>query len=165
MPESCQLNNEKDYSNSENKYNRNYYDLYCHCNTPHDQETIDEQKVYMIQCFTCEDWFHNTHLNPLGRNPTQTDEIEEKFILICRGCAKSKNRKSHIKDYQQYLHESIKKYLDSDPNEPPTKRQKIENPEVKALDPLPEDLDPLDIDIIIDDEFLEHLKDDQKPSF
>lgn len=32
MPESCQINNEKEYENTVNKYSRNYYDLYCHCN-------------------------------------------------------------------------------------------------------------------------------------
>lgn len=45
MPESCQLNNEKEYENIKNKYSRNYYDLYCHCNLPHNQELIDQQKV------------------------------------------------------------------------------------------------------------------------
>ena len=38
MPESCQLQNEKDYENKLNRYNDNYYDIYCHCKTPHDQE-------------------------------------------------------------------------------------------------------------------------------
>jgi hypothetical protein len=85
-PESCQLTNEKEYSNAKNKYNRNYYDLYCHCNLPHDQETIDQ---YMIQCFVCEDWYHNTHLNP-----TETsNDIDEKYLLICRTCIKTKESK------------------------------------------------------------------------
>lgn len=41
MFESCQLMNDKDYSNPNNQYNDNYYDIYCHCKTPHDQENID----------------------------------------------------------------------------------------------------------------------------
>jgi hypothetical protein len=41
LPQSCQLFNDKDYSNTENRYNQTYYDLYCHCHQPHNQEIID----------------------------------------------------------------------------------------------------------------------------
>ena len=35
----------------------------------------------MIQCFQCEDWFHNKHLLP-----PILSEPEEEYILICRSC-------------------------------------------------------------------------------
>ena len=42
MHQSCQLNNEKEYTNGQNLYNQTYYDLYCHCHQPHNQEIIDQ---------------------------------------------------------------------------------------------------------------------------
>ena len=48
FPKSCELNNEKDYENNKNVYNQTFYDLYCHCHMPHNQELIDEQKVSLI---------------------------------------------------------------------------------------------------------------------
>jgi len=31
LPESCQLDNEKEYTNDKNTYGQTFYDLYCHC--------------------------------------------------------------------------------------------------------------------------------------
>jgi hypothetical protein len=92
--------------------------LYCHCNLPHDQETIDQ---YMIQCFVCEDWYHNTHLNP-----TETStEIDDKYLLICRTCIKSKDPqfKQILMKNKKYFYDTIRAYMDkmehSDQEEPP----------------------------------------------
>ena len=45
MPESCQLNDEKAYLNEGNKYGQNFFDGYCYCGLPHDQEAIEAEKV------------------------------------------------------------------------------------------------------------------------
>ena len=36
----------------------------------------------MLQCFSCEDWFHNHHLLP----PILSKTIGDEYILICRAC-------------------------------------------------------------------------------
>lgn len=62
MPFSCSLLEEKeDYENDKNTYNHNFFDLYCYCKQPHQAELIDK---FMLQCYNCEDWFHNHHLEP-----------------------------------------------------------------------------------------------------
>lgn len=61
MPYSCQLNNDKEYLNDNNKYNQTYFDCYCYCKKPHSYEEIE---TFMIECYECEDWFHNHHLIP-----------------------------------------------------------------------------------------------------
>jgi uncharacterized CHY-type Zn-finger protein len=35
----------------------------------------------MIQCYQCEDWFHNHHLSP-----KLSDQVEDHFFLICKSC-------------------------------------------------------------------------------
>lgn len=37
LPFGCQLEPEKEYENTENKYNKTFYDIYCHCNLSSDQ--------------------------------------------------------------------------------------------------------------------------------
>lgn len=69
MPESCQLNDQKDYSNPGNRYTRNYFDLYCHCNMPHNQDLIDEEKVsfdFLILNFTYRCIWFNALLARIG---------------------------------------------------------------------------------------------------
>mmetsp|Transcript_2700 Transcript_2700/g.4576 ORF Transcript_2700/g.4576 Transcript_2700/m.4576 type:complete len:92 (-) Transcript_2700:1038-1313(-) len=45
LPESCQLNNEKDYENGGNRYCANHFDLYCYCETPFNDELVETSKV------------------------------------------------------------------------------------------------------------------------
>ena len=45
LPNQCSLLEDKDYANEGNRYNQNYFGLYCYCKQPHDQEAIDAQKV------------------------------------------------------------------------------------------------------------------------
>ena len=52
---------EKDYTNPDNRYSETFFDIYCHCKKPYSSEDI---KNFMIQCYVCEDWFHNHHLLP-----------------------------------------------------------------------------------------------------
>lgn len=47
----------KDEVNSSNKYNQNFTGTYCTCKRPYPdpEDPIDDE---MIQCVSCEDWFH-----------------------------------------------------------------------------------------------------------
>uniref|UniRef100_UPI00398EDFB7 putative E3 ubiquitin-protein ligase UBR7 n=1 Tax=Pristiophorus japonicus TaxID=55135 RepID=UPI00398EDFB7 len=77
----CKFFSEKEKTNSENKYNDNFFGLYCICKRPYpdpEDETPDE----MIQCVVCEDWFHGRHL---GAILPENVEYQE---MVCRSCMK-----------------------------------------------------------------------------
>ena len=70
---------QKDYSNDGNLYNKTFFDIYCHCKQRHSEVGTSN---FMLQCFNCEDWFHNHHLLP----PILSKTIGDEYILICRAC-------------------------------------------------------------------------------
>lgn len=108
LPKSCELQNDKDYENDKNFYNQTFYDLYCHCRLPHDQEIIDNDKVFMLQCMNCEDWFHNTHMKPV----IPTTKLEDKYLLICRNCISSKDGFMEILlKYEKHFYPVVSNYL------------------------------------------------------
>ncbi|KAG9481817.1 hypothetical protein GDO78_010833 [Eleutherodactylus coqui] len=75
----CKLFPEKENLNTGNKYNENFFGLYCTCKRPYpdpEDETPDE----MIQCIVCEDWFHARHL---GAVPPEHLEYQE---MVCQCC-------------------------------------------------------------------------------
>ncbi|XP_062974054.1 putative E3 ubiquitin-protein ligase UBR7 isoform X1 [Elgaria multicarinata webbii] len=75
----CKLLPEKAMVNPANKYNDNFYGLYCVCKRPYpdpDDEIPDE----MIQCIVCEDWFHGRHL---GAVPPESGDFHE---MVCQAC-------------------------------------------------------------------------------
>ncbi|XP_018414011.1 PREDICTED: putative E3 ubiquitin-protein ligase UBR7 [Nanorana parkeri] len=75
----CKLYPDKEKYNTTNKYNDNFFGLYCTCKRPYpdpEDETPDE----MIQCVVCEDWFHGRHL---GAVPPEHEEFQE---MVCQGC-------------------------------------------------------------------------------
>ncbi|XP_061467989.1 putative E3 ubiquitin-protein ligase UBR7 [Rhineura floridana] len=75
----CKLLPEKAMMNPANKYNDNFYGLYCVCKRPYpdpDDEIPDE----MIQCIVCEDWFHGRHL---GAIPPDSGDFHE---MVCQAC-------------------------------------------------------------------------------
>jgi len=43
-------------ANIENKYNQNFYGIYCTCGKPYPDPEGDEDD--MLQCAICEDWYH-----------------------------------------------------------------------------------------------------------
>ncbi|XP_059505047.1 putative E3 ubiquitin-protein ligase UBR7 isoform X2 [Stegostoma tigrinum] len=78
----CKFFSEKDKANYGNKYNDNFFGLYCTCKRPYpdpEDETPDE----MIQCVVCEDWFH-------GRGASGDDagcSVKEEDVLentVCK---------------------------------------------------------------------------------
>ncbi|XP_070270551.1 putative E3 ubiquitin-protein ligase UBR7 isoform X1 [Myotis yumanensis] len=77
----CKLFPDKAKINSGNKYNDNFFGLYCICKRPYpdpDDEIPDE----MIQCVVCEDWFHGRHL---GAMPPESGDFQE---MVCQACMK-----------------------------------------------------------------------------
>ncbi|NWU89048.1 MLO2 protein, partial [Upupa epops] len=75
----CKLLPEKGMVNSGNKYNDNFYGLYCTCKRPY-PDPEDEIPDEMIQCIVCEDWFHGRHL---GAVPPESGDFHE---MVCQAC-------------------------------------------------------------------------------
>ena len=92
----------KSHTNTDNVYNQTFFDIYCICKKPHEAELIDN---YMIQCFHCEDWFHNQHLLP----PMLTKQLDDDFILICRSCLPKIGTVSQILPYVSFMEPACRK--------------------------------------------------------
>ncbi|XP_069807434.1 putative E3 ubiquitin-protein ligase UBR7 [Dendropsophus ebraccatus] len=75
----CKLFPEKENVNAGNKYNDNFFGLYCTCKRPY-PDPEDEIPDEMIQCIVCEDWFHGRHL---GVAPPEHLEYQE---MVCPCC-------------------------------------------------------------------------------
>ncbi|XP_053925130.1 putative E3 ubiquitin-protein ligase UBR7 [Cuculus canorus] len=75
----CKLFPDKSKVNSGNKYNDNFYGLYCTCKRPY-PDPEDEIPDEMIQCIVCEDWFHGRHL---GAVPPDSGDFHE---MVCQTC-------------------------------------------------------------------------------
>lgn len=75
----CKLFPEKTKVNPANKYNHNFYGLYCVCKRPY-PDPEDEIPDEMIQCIVCEDWFHGRHL---GVVPPDSGDFHE---MVCQAC-------------------------------------------------------------------------------
>jgi uncharacterized CHY-type Zn-finger protein len=52
----------------------------------------------MIQCYQCEDWFHNHHLTP-----KLNENADDEFFLICKDCVE-KHFKKTIGLYVDFMH-------------------------------------------------------------
>ncbi|PWA00287.1 hypothetical protein BB558_003670 [Smittium angustum] len=66
----------KSTTNKNNNYNHNFWGYYCRCDTFYDPESETRE---MIQCFSCNDWFHDSCI---GLVPGDDDYDE----YICRSC-------------------------------------------------------------------------------
>lgn len=77
----CKLFPDKAKINSGNKYNDNFFGLYCICKRPY-PDPEDEIPDEMIQCVVCEDWFHGRHL---GAIPPESGDFQE---MVCQACMK-----------------------------------------------------------------------------
>uniref|UniRef100_G3RRK7 Putative E3 ubiquitin-protein ligase UBR7 n=1 Tax=Gorilla gorilla gorilla TaxID=9595 RepID=G3RRK7_GORGO len=77
----CKLLPDKAKVNSGNKYNDNFFGLYCICKRPY-PDPEDEIPDEMIQCVVCEDWFHGRHL---GAIPPESGDFQE---MVCQACMK-----------------------------------------------------------------------------
>uniref|UniRef100_A0A8C5MJG4 Putative E3 ubiquitin-protein ligase UBR7 n=1 Tax=Leptobrachium leishanense TaxID=445787 RepID=A0A8C5MJG4_9ANUR len=75
----CKLFPDKENVNALNKYNANFFGLYCICKRPY-PDPEDEVPDEMIQCIVCEDWYHGRHL---GESPPEHMEFHE---MICQAC-------------------------------------------------------------------------------
>ncbi|XP_039597388.1 putative E3 ubiquitin-protein ligase UBR7 [Polypterus senegalus] len=70
----CKLFPDKDKVNVNNKYNQNFFGLYCTCKRPY-PDPEDEVSDEMIQCVVCEDWFHGRHLGAISAECTELQEM------------------------------------------------------------------------------------------
>ncbi|XP_028398643.1 putative E3 ubiquitin-protein ligase UBR7 [Dendronephthya gigantea] len=77
----CKLQKNKDAVNVQNRYNQNFKGLYCSCHRPY-PDPDDEIEDEMIQCISCEDWYHSRHLGSL---PPFDGDFSE---MICDQCMK-----------------------------------------------------------------------------
>ncbi|CAH2327699.1 E3 ubiquitin- ligase UBR7 [Pelobates cultripes] len=89
----CKFFPEKETSNILNKYNANFFGLYCTCKRPY-PDPEDEVPDEMIQCIVCEDWYHGRHL---GTQPPEHVEFQE---MVCQACM---DRCSFLWAYTSYL--------------------------------------------------------------
>ncbi|KAI6004376.1 hypothetical protein F5J12DRAFT_722238 [Pisolithus orientalis] len=60
IPHTCTFHKCLREENTTNKYDHNFRGVFCRCSRPYDPKTELET---MIQCISCEDWFHESCLN------------------------------------------------------------------------------------------------------
>uniref|UniRef100_A0A8C9S0D4 Ubiquitin protein ligase E3 component n-recognin 7 n=1 Tax=Scleropages formosus TaxID=113540 RepID=A0A8C9S0D4_SCLFO len=75
----CKLFPDKVGCNPNNKYNHNFFGLYCTCDRPY-PDSEDQVPDEMIQCIVCEDWFHGRHLG------CELEECVELQEMVCEAC-------------------------------------------------------------------------------
>eukprot|EP01137_Pigoraptor_chileana_P014648 Opistho-2@69540 len=81
----CTQKPDKDPVNEGNKYNHNFRGLYCSCDRPYDE---DAEQETMLQCYICEDWFHESCLRADGSGPIDADAAQAPTV-VCKKCAPS----------------------------------------------------------------------------
>ncbi|KAJ6598430.1 hypothetical protein DFH09DRAFT_1131763 [Mycena vulgaris] len=71
----CTLHTEKEPPNTSNQYGQNFESKFCRCGRSYDAKT---ERETMIQCLSCEDWFHESccmlRTRPEPRPPTPEPE-------------------------------------------------------------------------------------------
>jgi len=113
----CILVPDRDQENKDNSYNQNFEGKYCTCHRPY-PDPEDQTEDEMIQCISCEDWFHGRHLI----NPVPQDYAE----MICGSCM---DQHSFLWFYYQTL--STKRSLEDEDDQVklPAKKTCIESQE------------------------------------
>ncbi|TFK70227.1 hypothetical protein BDN72DRAFT_819113 [Pluteus cervinus] len=73
---SCTLHPKKEVENTTNQYGQNFKGVFCRCSQPYHAE---KERETMIQCLSCEDWFHESCCNLRKRPPLrgETPEAEK----------------------------------------------------------------------------------------
>ncbi|KAF8880534.1 hypothetical protein BD779DRAFT_1548779 [Infundibulicybe gibba] len=66
IPHPCTLHTRAEEENVSNMYGPNFRGVFCRCGRPYDPKTEVET---MIQCLSCEDWFHESCCNLRERPP------------------------------------------------------------------------------------------------
>ncbi|KAJ2724674.1 hypothetical protein GGI07_001826 [Coemansia sp. Benny D115] len=67
----------RDVVNEQNRYGHNFWGYYCWCDRFYD---FENEQGAMIQCYVCNDWFHETCI---GEGLPNVDLFDD---YICRGC-------------------------------------------------------------------------------
>ncbi|KAJ7220570.1 hypothetical protein GGX14DRAFT_675219 [Mycena pura] len=72
----CNLHTEKEPVNASNQYGQNFQNQFCRCGRSYDAKT---ERETMIQCLSCEDWFHESccmlRARPELCQPTSEPEV------------------------------------------------------------------------------------------
>jgi len=76
----CTISGHVQENNTSNKYNHNFQGTYCWCDQPYDHNS----NVIMIQCYMCQDWFHDTCILKEYPHPVIPYEGDNDFI--CKDC-------------------------------------------------------------------------------
>lgn len=121
----------------------------------------------MIQCYQCEDWFHNQHLTP-----KLEEDVDEKYILLCKDCV-GKHFMNTLNLYKNYFHPDSLDFMCANPEDlTRLKRQKCElgtslnksrsrvqctMPQETSVDKHSGEPSLLPFDVLIDENFLEAL--------
>lgn len=87
----CQLDQNKTEPNDKNTYDHNFQGKYCSCSRPYPDpdcpaELEDDE---MIQCVSCEDWWHGTHLLLTKEQLDNEGNVE----MICTKCLSAEETK------------------------------------------------------------------------
>jgi len=88
----CVLSTNVYVDNVENKYTHNFAGKYCWCDDFYDYKT------YMLQCFVCEDWFHEECIKKMYNGKIPGEEYECDFV--CYNCT---SKYTFIRSYLDFL--------------------------------------------------------------
>ncbi|KAF7798074.1 hypothetical protein EIP86_009288 [Pleurotus ostreatoroseus] len=77
LAHACALHTPVEEENTQNHYSHNFSGNFCRCGRAYDAKV---ERETMIQCLSCEDWFHESCLNlreqPVSREPTPTAQVK-----------------------------------------------------------------------------------------
>lgn len=78
-PGACELHSKVNELNLQNKYNDNFKGLYCWCKSSYHPRSCS----LMLQCWVCQDWFHDTCIQKEYNKPIPTKGDND---YVCRTC-------------------------------------------------------------------------------
>ncbi|EJD07863.1 uncharacterized protein FOMMEDRAFT_130921 [Fomitiporia mediterranea MF3/22] len=67
----CTLHKTCEAENTENSYGQNFKATFCRCGRPYD---ANQERETMVQCLSCEDWYHESCLN-LRERPDSLESV------------------------------------------------------------------------------------------
>ncbi|KAF8904557.1 hypothetical protein CPB85DRAFT_1376906 [Mucidula mucida] len=70
LPHPCHLHKTPEEPNTSNAYGQNFSGVFCRCGRPYDPNT---ERETMIQCLSCEDWFHESCCNLREKPETEAE--------------------------------------------------------------------------------------------
>uniref|UniRef100_A0A6B2L6D1 UBR-type domain-containing protein n=1 Tax=Arcella intermedia TaxID=1963864 RepID=A0A6B2L6D1_9EUKA len=127
---SCQLSEQVNVKNVKNAYNDNFNGIYCWCKKPYDCS----EEVVMIQCYMCQDWFHEECIKK--DYPHHDLPLDEGNDFVCKGCVDSYGVFLKKYSHLECLPDNSNQKKESDTQQTNTQTPKTETPLPDT--PLPE---------------------------